>query len=91
MVDWMVIKFFQSPSDTPTPLDGNRNFSLPMRENRARIVFFPNDNMWPTLFDYHLMMEIFQMAIEIFHLPKTGAHVISFLKKNHPHHTFYSD
>jgi hypothetical protein len=84
----MVIEEFWSPSHTPTPLDGDQNSSVAQQGNGGmNSCFFQNDNIGPhpfqrlKNFNSHLMVGVCRMVIEIFQLPKRGAHGISFLKK----------
>jgi hypothetical protein len=78
----MVIEELQLPSNTPTPLDGEQNSSI--SQEGMNFVFSTIITHACTLFNCHLMMGVFQKVIKVFRLPKGGAHVVSFLKKNSP-------
>jgi hypothetical protein len=66
----MVTEYFQSPSNNPTPSNGDRIFSVTSQWCRSI-------KSWPKEFDHHLINYHCQMVIKFFRLLKKG--VVSFV------------
>jgi hypothetical protein len=72
----MVIEEFWSPSNTPTPSDGDQNSSISQEGKRGWILFnFQNHNTCLHPFQYHSTMGVMSKGNQSFLITKKGGHI----------------